>query len=405
MPTATCSASGESVDRGWVRRYPSGCSSYCAAVAVPITGLSDPRAVAVDASGDVVVADTEAATVTELPAGCAGTCAQRVLPFGPLDAPDGVAADALGDVFVADDGHRAIDELPAGCTSAACEVTVTTPDELNGESAAIESVGAVAVDSAGDLFMVDPEAGTVLEILATSTTTTTLAAAAPSPAAGRATVLVATVTSASKGGAVGFFVDGRRIAGCGRSLSWHGRRAVATCRAVLRAGRHRFSAIFSGCGSARSSSASITAPATSPPRLSDPPTTSFDAGRRGRLVLRAAGSPVPRLAAGHTPSWLRLVPSADGRRAAHRRAATRGCRAGRGGRHGVEHGRQGAPPDHDRCRGRTRDEAPWHLTSRPRTPEAGGTHRTPAERPRRRRRAAVPCRYGRDASCSAGARR
>ena len=92
---------------------------------------------AVDAAGDVFVADRGKSAVKEiLPNGTIKTIGAH------FKDPTGVAVDAAGDVFVADTGHHAVKEvLPNG---------------------AIKTIGShfkkprgVAVDAAGDVFVID----------------------------------------------------------------------------------------------------------------------------------------------------------------------------------------------------------------------------------------------------------
>ncbi len=104
-----------------------------AQVTLPFTGLSDPESVAVDAAGDVFVADTGTDDVVELPAGGA----QVTLPFTGLSEPQAVAVDARGDVFVGDAGH--VVELPVGAAQRTLPFSATGPYAL-------------AVDTAGDIF-------------------------------------------------------------------------------------------------------------------------------------------------------------------------------------------------------------------------------------------------------------
>jgi len=78
---------------------------------VGVTGLSNPRGVAVDGTGNVYVADTSHNRVLKLPA--AGG-AQQTLGFTGLALPYGVAVDAAGNVFVADTDNSRILKLPVG---------------------------------------------------------------------------------------------------------------------------------------------------------------------------------------------------------------------------------------------------------------------------------------------------
>ena len=61
------------------------------------------------------------------------------------DEPEAVAVDAAGDVFVADEAPKVV-EVPAGCNSSACQITVS----------GILAYG-VAVDAKGDVFIPDLE--------------------------------------------------------------------------------------------------------------------------------------------------------------------------------------------------------------------------------------------------------
>jgi len=72
------------------------------------TGLKSPNGVAVDAAGDVYIAQGN--QVVKVPAGGGK---QSAVGSGLL-GPHGVAVDASGDVFVADSGNNRVVEIPAG---------------------------------------------------------------------------------------------------------------------------------------------------------------------------------------------------------------------------------------------------------------------------------------------------
>ena len=101
------------------------------------SGFSSPTGVAVDAAGDVFVADTGNNAVKEiLPNGTIKTIGSG------FSNPAGVAVDAAGDVFVADTDNNAVKEiLPNG--------TIMTLG-----SGFLHPQG-VAVDAAGDVFVAD----------------------------------------------------------------------------------------------------------------------------------------------------------------------------------------------------------------------------------------------------------
>lgn len=87
------------------------CDPGGAQTTVGLTGLLSPRGIAVDATGNVFVADTSHDRILKLPA--AGG-AQQTLPFTGLSLPYGVAVDTAGNVFAADTEHNRILKLPVG---------------------------------------------------------------------------------------------------------------------------------------------------------------------------------------------------------------------------------------------------------------------------------------------------
>ena len=103
------------------------------------SGFSFPQAVAVDAYGDVFVADTGNDAIKEvLPDGPPSSRSHRL---DGLSTPTGVAVDAAGDVFVAD-AHNVERCCPAG------------PSRPIGSG--FTALTGVAVDAAGDVFVADP---------------------------------------------------------------------------------------------------------------------------------------------------------------------------------------------------------------------------------------------------------
>lgn len=158
-----------------------------------------PTGVAVDPRGDVFVADATGDRVLELrpggraPLGSAGraglvsTVAGTGRPGsagagGPasaaeLDGPTGVAVDAAGDLFVADTEGCQVDEVPAaagtrdGTVMQAGHLYVVAGTGVCGTAglggpateAELYTPTAVALDAAGDLFVADRGAGQVVE--------------------------------------------------------------------------------------------------------------------------------------------------------------------------------------------------------------------------------------------------
>ncbi len=101
---------------------------------------SNPIGLAVDAAGDLFVADFGLKQVVEItPSG-----AQTTIGTG-WDLPDAVAVDAAGDVFVADEAPKVV-EVPAGCTNNLndCQITIS----------GIYAYG-IAVDGKGNVYIPD----------------------------------------------------------------------------------------------------------------------------------------------------------------------------------------------------------------------------------------------------------
>ena len=117
---------------------------------LPLTGLANPRGVAVDDEGDVFVVDNVHLNVVELPAGGS----QQTLPITGLSNPASVAVDSAGDVFVADFGGDKVVELPAGGSQQTLPIT------------GLSHPASVAVDSAGDVFVADMSNDRVIELTA-----------------------------------------------------------------------------------------------------------------------------------------------------------------------------------------------------------------------------------------------
>jgi sugar lactone lactonase YvrE len=121
------------------------------------TGLGDVLGLAVDGAGDVFAAETGAANqVVEVSAN--GGTQTVVYPQSGTSGsnPVGLALDATGDLFIADDGLGEVVELPVGCGG--CQ---NVPYGPYGSG---ERIGGLAVDGAGDVFVPDATQHWVVEI-------------------------------------------------------------------------------------------------------------------------------------------------------------------------------------------------------------------------------------------------
>jgi sugar lactone lactonase YvrE len=123
------------------------------------TGLNHPGAVAVDVAGDVYVADWGNSRVLRW---STRSNTQIELPFHDLDHPGGLAVDTAGDVYVADSKNRVV-ALTAGSTTQT-ELPFTGLSRPHG----------VAVDTVGDVYVTDYYNNRVVEWATRSNTQTVL---------------------------------------------------------------------------------------------------------------------------------------------------------------------------------------------------------------------------------------
>lgn len=103
------------------------------------SGFTHPNGVAVDAAGNVYVADAGHNAVKKIPIGGGSP----VSIGSGFSNPSGVAVDASGNVYVADAGHNAVKKIPAGGGS-----TVSIGSGFSDPLA-------VAVDAAGNVYVAD----------------------------------------------------------------------------------------------------------------------------------------------------------------------------------------------------------------------------------------------------------
>ena len=111
------------------------------------------KAIAVDANGDVYVADNTTGAVVKF---SQTTGIATTLTATALNNPVALALDGLGNILVADQGAGAIYRLPVAGITAGLPPLVTV-------SGTISPVG-VAADPAGDVYIADAASGSVLEI-------------------------------------------------------------------------------------------------------------------------------------------------------------------------------------------------------------------------------------------------
>jgi len=140
--------------------------------------LNQPYGVATDAAGDLFIADTFNNVVREVKPGGAITTVAGTSGFGPtgdggpataatLITPYGVAVDAAGDIFIADFGNNAVREVKPGgviTTVAGSGTPGRSGDGGPATTAMLRNPHGVAVDGSGDLFIADSGNDVVREV-------------------------------------------------------------------------------------------------------------------------------------------------------------------------------------------------------------------------------------------------
>jgi sugar lactone lactonase YvrE len=112
------------------------------------TGLNHPDGVAVDAAGDVFIADTRNSRVVEVPA----NGGPQVTVGTGIQFPQGVTVDSAGNVYIAESGNNLV-----------VKVNVRTGAQTTIDSG-LSNPTSVAVDPAGNVYIANTNAGQVIEL-------------------------------------------------------------------------------------------------------------------------------------------------------------------------------------------------------------------------------------------------
>ena len=249
--------------------------------------LSYPVGIALDSSGDLFIADGGNSRIREVNASThlITTVAGGGTPGyngdnGPatlaeLKNPQAIALDASGDLFIADNGNNVIREVNASTQTIITLAGNGTKNYGgdNGPATAAElsisvsqgSAGGLALDASGDLFIADSYNQRIREVtanvavavfVAPAPTTTTLAASAASLVYGQTETLTATIASSAGtpiGGIVTFY-DGTTALGTAGLTG----ATAAIPISPLAAGSHQFSATYSSYSANYLGSSSLT---------------------------------------------------------------------------------------------------------------------------------------------------
>lgn len=156
----------------------------------PAASFSAPQGIAVDVAGNVYVGDTNNSTIRKIaPTGIvttfAGVAAQPGTANGVgaaarFNFPFGLAVDAAGNVLVADHGNSAIRRITAGGTVTTLAGSAGVSGNLDGSSSAarFDHPAAVAVDASGNVYVSDTSNQTIRRIANSTGNVTTLAGTA-----------------------------------------------------------------------------------------------------------------------------------------------------------------------------------------------------------------------------------
>src|SRR5450755_2767343 len=139
--------------------------------------LSGPTDVAVDAAGNVFIADTDHGLIRKVDA--AGNISTIAGVAPALYTPQGLALDAGGNLYIADTGHNAIRYMILS-TGVVSTIAGTGTAGYSGDSgpalqAQLNAPTGLSVDAAGDVYIADTGNNVIREVLAGSGVITTVA--------------------------------------------------------------------------------------------------------------------------------------------------------------------------------------------------------------------------------------
>jgi len=152
--------------------------------------LANPSDVAVDSAGNIYIADVgnhairkvdTSGTIRSILHGGFGTCPSTSVAAAAADIGNavGLAVDSSGNLFIADQSADCLHKLDTSgkVTTVAGGGTNLNPEGVPATSAALGAVEAVAIDAAGNVYLVDNNAAKVRKVAATAAAPPVVAAA------------------------------------------------------------------------------------------------------------------------------------------------------------------------------------------------------------------------------------
>jgi len=160
-----------------------GVAGSAGAPSVTPAKFNEPFCVAVDSAGTVYVADTNngairkispAGVVTALAGGNGPGYADGTGTAAKFHEPHGIAVDTSGNVFVADYENNVVRKVTAAGVVTTLAGTYNTPGSVDGQGTAARfmSLQGIAVDSAGNVYVVDSGSRAIRKITSSGLVTT-----------------------------------------------------------------------------------------------------------------------------------------------------------------------------------------------------------------------------------------